>query len=144
MRVLIIILTLFVSSPLSAKAYYGDTKPYRGGGLGCLTSETRSLMQSIMRIFGGVQIISTCRAGAVIAKSGKPSYHRYGKAVDFKVSGHSKSKVIAWLRKNHKGGTMTYYDMNHIHVDTGPKFVALNRSSKGGGKYAKRKQRRYS
>jgi hypothetical protein len=27
------------------------------------------------------------------------------------------------------GGIMTYSDMDHIHVDVGPRFVALNRPS---------------
>lgn len=99
-----------------------------GGGTsrGCLTSEARALLARIESRFGPVQIVSTCRPGAVIAGSGKPSKHRYGQAIDFNA-GSRKGAIVSWLIQNHhSGGTMTYAGMNHIHVDIGYRFVKLN------------------
>jgi hypothetical protein len=99
------------------------------GSRECLTHSARSLLSSIEAQFGRVEIISTCRRGARIATSGRPSKHATGEAIDFRVPG-KKKQVLAWLTKNHySGGTMTYSDMDHIHVDVGHHFVALNRSS---------------
>ncbi|HMN38685.1 MAG TPA: D-Ala-D-Ala carboxypeptidase family metallohydrolase [Hyphomicrobium sp.] len=95
----------------------------------CLTSEARALLGRLQSRFGHVQVISTCRPGARIATSGRPSKHASGQAIDFRVPGR-KSEVVKWLVANHhSGGTMTYSDMDHIHVDVGYHFVALNRPS---------------
>ena len=95
----------------------------------CLTSQARTLLGQIQSQFGNVQVISTCRPGARIATTGKMSKHASGQAIDFRVPGR-KAEVVAWLRQNHNsGGTMTYSDMDHIHVDVGARFVALNRPS---------------
>lgn len=95
----------------------------------CLTPSARALLNRIRSRFGNVQIISTCRPGARIATTGKISKHATGHAIDFRVPG-SKAAVVAWLRRNHRsGGIMTYSDMDHIHVDIGYRFVALNRYS---------------
>jgi hypothetical protein len=95
----------------------------------CLARSARSLLASIEANFGRVEIISTCRPGARIATSGGRSKHASGEAIDFRVSG-KKKQVVAWLTNNHhSGGTMTYSDMDHIHVDVGHRFVALNRPS---------------
>jgi hypothetical protein len=102
-----------------------------GGGASrsCLTGSARALLNRIEGQFGRVQIISTCRPGARIAGTGKISKHASGQAIDFRVPG-KKGQVVAWLRRNHNsGGTMTYSDMDHIHVDVGYHFVALNRPS---------------
>jgi hypothetical protein len=121
----------------SKKGKYASKKGkrrYSGGGggsasTGCLTSQARALLGRIQSQFGNVQIISTCRPGARIATTGKMSKHASGQAIDFRVPGR-KAEVIAWLRQNHNsGGTMTYSDMDHIHVDVGARFVALNRPS---------------
>jgi len=133
-----------ILAPLSAEAkrYYGDTslssrsvtKHARSGGSAstsrsCLTSSARAILNKIEAKFGEVQIISTCRPGARIATSGRPSKHASGEAIDFRVPG-KKKQVVQWLRNNHGGGgTMTYSDMDHIHVDVGYHFVALNRHS---------------
>jgi hypothetical protein len=104
-----------------------------GGGAsrGCLTASARALLGRIETQFGAVQVISTCRPGARIAGSGRPSKHASGNAVDFNAGGR-KGAIIAWLRANHhSGGTMTYARMNHIHVDIGPRFVSLG---SGGGR----------
>lgn len=99
------------------------------GSRGCLTRSARSLLASIEAKFGRVEIVSTCRRGARIAGSGRPSKHASGEAIDFRVRG-KKQQVLGWLRNNHhSGGIMTYSDMDHIHVDVGHRFVALNRPS---------------
>ena len=102
-----------------------------GGGTSraCLTSEARALLGRIEARFGSVEIVSTCRPGAVIAGSGKPSKHRYGQAIDFNAGGR-KGAIVSWLIANHhSGGTMTYAGMSHIHVDVGYHFVSLNSAS---------------
>lgn len=122
----------------------------------CLRPSARALLNRIESHFGRVHIISTCRPGAVIATSGRPSKHRYGLAIDFEPIHASKRAVVNWLiRNHHNGGTMTYSDMGHIHVDIGPHFVALNswsghtprryaRSSRHYRHYASRSYRRYA
>ncbi|MES1180029.1 MAG: DUF882 domain-containing protein, partial [Hyphomicrobium sp.] len=79
--------------------------------------------------FGNVEIVSTCRPGAKIAGTNYPSKHASGQAIDFRVPGR-KAEVVRWLISNDRmGGIMTYSDMDHIHVDVGQRFVALNRPS---------------
>lgn len=95
----------------------------------CLTSEARNLLARIRSQFGNVEIVSTCRPGATIAGTGRPSRHASGQAIDFRVPGR-KAEVVRWLIANDRmGGIMTYRDMDHIHVDVGPRFVALNAAS---------------
>lgn len=139
---LALLATALMPAAVEAKSYQGDgakmkhrsmTSRSKSGGSGsstsCLTSEARNLLGRIRSQFGNVQIISTCRPGARIASSGKPSKHASGRAIDFRVPG-KKKQVVAWLMANHhSGGTMTYSDMDHIHVDVGSRFVALNRPS---------------
>lgn len=131
-------------TPLSAEAkrYHGDasdngSRVHRHSrasdasgetSRSCLTSEARALLRRIENQFGNVEIVSTCRPGARIAASGRPSKHASGEAIDFLVRGR-KGEVVRWLSEHHSGGTMTYSDMDHIHVDVGPHFVALNRPS---------------
>jgi hypothetical protein len=103
-----------------------------GSARGCLTSEARALLGRIESRFGPVSIVSTCRPGAVIATTGKPSKHRHGQAIDFDA-GSRKGEIVRWLVANHHaGGTMTYRDMGHIHVDVGYHFVKLNARSGHG------------
>lgn len=118
----------------ASKARY-STRMARSSGNGggssrsCLTSEARNLLGRIESQFGPVSVISTCRPGAVIATSGKPSKHRSGQAVDFEA-GSRKQEIVQWLIANHhSGGTMTYRDMSHIHVDIGYHFVQLGANS---------------
>lgn len=106
-----------------------------GGGAsasrGCLQPAASALLARIESQFGPVKVISTCRPGARIAGSGKPSKHGFGLAVDFDA-GARKQAIVNWLRANHtSGGTMTYARMSHIHVDIGPRFVSLGA---GGGR----------
>lgn len=107
-----------------------------GGGAtasrGCLQASAAALLARIESQFGPVKVISTCRPGARIAGSGKPSKHGFGLAVDFDAGGR-KQAIVNWLRANHtSGGTMTYARMNHIHVDIGPRFVSLGAGGRRG------------
>lgn len=98
----------------------------------CLTKPVHDLLDKVEARFGPVRVISTCRPGARIAGSGRISRHASGNAVDFEA-GNRKGAIINWLVANHKtGGTMTYPDMSHIHIDIGQHFVSLA----GGRKYA--------
>ena len=91
----------------------------------CLTAEVRALLDRVERQFGPVKTISTCRPGAFIAGTGHPSRHASGNAVDF-LAGTRKAAIVEWLIANHRdGGTMTYADMDHIHIDVGPHFVSI-------------------
>ena len=91
------------------------------------------MLEHVEDVFGPVEVISTCRPGATIAGSGRPSRHASGNAVDFEA-GSRKAAILKWLvANNHTGGTMTYSDMSHIHIDFGPHFVALAAPSGGGG-----------
>ena len=115
----------------------------KGAPRKCLTSAVHAVLDNIEARFGPVKVISTCRPGARIAGSGRISRHASGNAVDFEA-GNRKGAIINWLVANHKtGGTMTYADMSHIHVDVGQHFVSLA----GGRKYASRSRssgRRYA
>lgn len=105
-----------------------------GGGTSrsCLTGSAQALLGRIEARFGSMRLVSTCRPGATIAGSGRVSKHASGNAIDFEAGGR-KGEVVAWLVANHhSGGTMTYGDSSHIHVDIGPHFVSLA----GGQRYA--------
>lgn len=100
-----------------------------GTSRACLTSAARSILSRIEQKFGAMQIVSTCRPGARIAGTGRISRHASGNAIDFNA-GSRKGAVVRWLIANHRGGgTMTYADMNHIHVDVGHHFVSLGSGS---------------
>jgi hypothetical protein len=110
-------------------------KESRDAPRSCLTQPTRALLNRIENRFGPVRVISTCRSGATIAGTGRPSRHASGNAVDFDA-GSRKSQIIEWLVANHKaGGTMTYAGMDHIHVDVGRHFVSL--AGRGGSRRAR-------
>lgn len=137
------VFALLVPATADAKSYQGDgagkvkhrsmtsrsQESNSGTSRSCLTGDARALLNSIENKFGRVEIVSTCRPGARIATTGRVSKHASGQAIDFRAPG-KKKKVVAWLIDNHgDGGTMTYSDMDHIHVDVGAHFVALNRPS---------------
>jgi hypothetical protein len=90
----------------------------------CLTPAARALLDRIERQFGPVQVVSTCRPGSTIPGRWRPSLHASGNAVDFNA-GRRKAEIVAWLIANHRGGTMTYPGMDHIHVDFGPRFASI-------------------
>jgi hypothetical protein len=105
-----------------------------------LTKPALALLERIENEFGGVNVISGYRPGARIAGSGRISRHASGNAIDFEA-GSRKGAIIKWLVANHKsGGTMTYADMSHIHVDIGQHFVSLSGGSGRG--YASRSRSR--
>jgi hypothetical protein len=121
------------AEPLNRRSVTRDHPAARhsqgGTSRGCLTAATRALLERIEAQFGKMQIISTCRPGAVIAGTGRRSKHASGQAVDFNA-GARKAEVVRWLISNHKsGGTMTYRGMSHVHVDVGYHFVSLNSAS---------------
>jgi uncharacterized protein YcbK (DUF882 family) len=119
---------------MAARGFVGFAR----GGVSrtCLTPSARGLLERIEARFGVVRVISTCRPGATIAGSGRPSRHASGNAVDFDAPLGRKSEVVQWLIANHRaGGVMTYAAMNHIHVDIGRRFVALG---SGGRRTARR------
>ena len=104
----------------------------KGAPRKCLTPAVHAVLDQVEARFGPVRVISTCRPGARIAGTGRISRHASGNAVDFEA-GSRKGAIINWLVANHKnGGTMTYPDMSHIHIDVGQHFVSLA----GGRKYA--------
>jgi hypothetical protein len=106
----------------------------------CLTRAAHALLDRIEQRFGPVQVISTCRPGAVIAGTNHPSRHATGNAIDFNA-GPRKGEIVAWLIANHHaGGTMTYTGMNHIHVDIGPHFVSIA----GGRHWASWREHRHA
>lgn len=84
----------------------------------CLTGETHSLLAGLEARVGRVKVISTCRPGAIIAGTNRPSQHRYGKAVDFMPTPGQRVPALAWLRANARGAVITY-GSGHIHFDTG-------------------------
>lgn len=113
-----------------AKRYKGDLSnramTSSGTSRSCLSSDARALLNRIESKFGSVQIISTCRPGARIAGSGRPSRHASGNAIDFNAPRGKKGEIVRWLAStHHSGGTMTYAGMSHIHVDIGYHFVSL-------------------
>ena len=138
------VFAVLVPATADAKSYNGDGAKSRHRSVAhrnrdandegatsrsCLTRDARAVLNSIENQFGHVELVSTCRPGARIATTGRISKHASGEAIDFRVPG-KKKQVVAWLINNHgDGGTMTYSDMDHIHVDVGAHFVALNRPS---------------
>lgn len=124
-----------------------DVRRYAGSGGAttsrtCLTPAARNLLDRIESRFGRVQIVSTCRPGAVIAGTNHPSMHRYGMAIDFNAPAGRKAEVVRWLAANNSGGTMTYANMNHIHADVGRyHFVSLGSGGGGSSHYTYRRGR---
>jgi hypothetical protein len=109
----------------STDSPHGPSRDSAAAPRACLTPAARALLDRIERNFGRVEVVSTCRAGAFIAGTRRPSRHASGNAVDFKA-GVRKAAILEWLIANHRsGGIMTYAGMDHIHVDIGPRFVSL-------------------
>jgi hypothetical protein len=106
---------------------------------GCLVSAAASLLAQLEAQFGPVRVVSTCRNGATIAGTRRPSMHRFGKAFDFIAPAGRKAAIIRWLRANSPGVTMTYRGMHHVHTDVGSyRRVILG----AGGRRAARRQSR--
>jgi uncharacterized protein YcbK (DUF882 family) len=114
-----------------------------GGNRRGLTPAMLALLDRIESTFGPVNVISGYRPGARIAGTGRISRHASGNAADIDVGGR-KGAIVKWLIANHhNGGTMTYSDMGHIHVDIGQHFVSLGANShRGGGRRVARSRSR--
>jgi uncharacterized protein YcbK (DUF882 family) len=90
----------------------------------CLPSSVKATLNQIRAKFGPVRIVSTFRRGAIIAGTSKRSLHASCRAVDFHAPAGKRAAVIAWLRKNHKGGLGIYScGMHHLHIDNGGHYT---------------------
>ena len=128
------ILIAVLAAGLAALAPSAEARLNSGGGesnsgyttsLACLTAPARAIFNRIQSVFGPMEVISTCRPGARVAGTGNLSRHSSGNAIDF-IAGGQKAAVVNWLIANHTGGgTMTYSNAPHIHVDIGPRWVIL-------------------
>lgn len=104
---------------------FSPRKAWASASRNCLSYEAHRLLDTIERRFGPVQVISTCRPGAKVRGTGRPSRHASGNAIDFRA-GARKQAIVEWLAATHRsGGLMTYRHSSHIHVDIGPHFIAL-------------------
>lgn len=75
-------------------------------------------LKEVERKFGKVTILSSCRPGAVVKKSGRPSMHRYCRAVDFNPPRGKYRQVANFLKSTWRGGVGTYSGRHHhIHID---------------------------
>jgi hypothetical protein len=125
----------------SAQQKTREVKRTGGGSRKGLTPAALALLDRIETKFGPVNVISGYRPGARIAGSGRISRHASGNAIDFEAGGR-KGAIVQWLIANHKsGGTMTYADMSHIHVDIGQHFVSLGSGSGRGYRVARSRDR---
>src|SRR5262249_25534287 len=59
----------------------------------CLTPPARALLERIEEKFGPVRLVSTCRPGAIVVGTGRPSRHESGNAFDF-TAGARKVDVV--------------------------------------------------
>lgn len=130
---------------LSAPAF-AKTHHHGGGGTGCLPSSLRSTLAQVSQRFGHVEVVSAHRPGATISGSGRRSLHADCRAVDFNPPPGKYKQVVAWLHANHSGGVGTYScGMNHIHIDTGPRYRFHKCQGGGGSRYVSRaSKKRYA
>ncbi|MBI5500938.1 MAG: YcbK family protein [Deltaproteobacteria bacterium] len=49
------------------------------------------------------------------------SFHRKGRALDWRLQGIPLQRLVAYLKRHHRGGLGTYRKSNFVHTDTGPK-----------------------
>lgn len=133
MGILLFFIFIFVSASASAtdgmetfKELFENqkivtTKSHLNEKTNCLPNSLKVKLRKVERKFGKVTVISTFRKNAVVRKTGRPSLHRYCRAVDFHPRKGTYQQVIAWLKQNHTGGIGTYSGrFNHIHIDDGP------------------------
>jgi hypothetical protein len=86
-----------------------------------LTGIVKPLAAKVMQIASacpGTVVISTIRHGAVVRGSGRPSLHRYGKAVD--ISGPYRCIYLA-LRGFPGGYSTDAHRVRHVHISFDPK-----------------------
>ncbi len=127
------------SGPWNVHAQRGTIHGYARSSTArsCLTGQTRAVLDRLEARVGKVSIISTCRPGSVIAGTRRPSYHRYGMAVDFKTP--RKAEAVAFLRTQ-RVFVMTYSTHKHIHFNTGQSGVKLGANGYGRSVSARRRR----
>lgn len=104
--------------PSRAVAQMGGSSLINWKGFRMPGSVARKLADVESRFGINVRVGSSCRRGAVVAKSGKPSMHRYCRAVDFNVPRGKYQQVASYLKRTWSGGVGTYSGRhNHIHID---------------------------
>ncbi len=119
------VMTAALTAPSAAPPAHDILRDSPEAPRACLAPAARALLGRIEQTFGPVQVVSTCRSGAIIAGTNRASRHASGNAVDFKA-GTRKAAILEWLIANHRaGGIMTYAGMDHIHVDIGPRFISI-------------------
>lgn len=75
-------------------------------------------LMEVERKFGPIQIISSCRPGAVVKNTNVPSMHSFCRAVDFYPPKNKYNEVSSFLKRTWSGGVGTYSGrFNHIHID---------------------------
>lgn len=75
-------------------------------------------LQEVQRKYGSIRIISSCRPGATVKNTGRPSMHSYCRAIDFKPPRGKYRTVANYLKRTWSGGVGTYSGrFNHIHID---------------------------
>jgi len=98
---------------------YAARKPVATASRSCLTSDTARILNALEARVGKVSVISTC-VRKNIAGTNRPSFHSFGKAVDFNTG--NKAAAVAFLATQ-PVLVMTYANMGHIHFNTGQKGV---------------------
>lgn len=90
-----------------------------------LRPDIMRLLNKVQRHYGKpLHIISGCRSKKHNRKvrGAKRSQHLHCKAADFKISGVSKHKLVAYLKSMPgRGGVGLYCRSSYVHLDTGPK-----------------------
>jgi len=105
------------AEPLTLKNVRGRTHLIVWKGNRMPASVAEKLME-VERLFGPITIISSCRPGATIKNTGRPSMHRYCRAIDFNPSRGKYQAVANFLKRTWHGGVGTYSGkFNHIHID---------------------------
>lgn len=112
------------------RKYYSKKKIYKSRKSGVVRSgltkfkghrmpvSVANKLRSVESKFGKIRIISSCRPGATVRKTGRPSMHRYCRAVDFNPPRGKYRQVARYLKTTWGGGVGTYSGrFNHIHID---------------------------
>lgn len=103
----------------SIKSFYPTSRSHlirwKGHRMPAVVAEK---LMEVERTFGPITIISSCRPGATVKNSGRPSMHSYCRAIDFNPPRGKYSQVANFLKSTWSGGVGTYSGcFNHIHID---------------------------
>ena len=102
-------------------------------GLGCLRSETRAMVRSLVSRIGPIQITSTCGG-----RHASRSQHYRGKAIDFRPRAASVRGAVAALRRMPQVGGVGSYSNGIVHADVGERVHSWH--GRGSGRrYARGK-----